>query len=165
MKLVARAVNPPWPGAGSAEVEQLRVIRNECREFMTRSTDFITADMQAKWWSWKSYLVEAFLFSLDDVTVGYGLMSGNPAGHPAGHGALSGGLLPDYRGLGHGKELFQHLISAAHKSGQGPWLEVRETNVPAHKLYTSLGFVETYRKDGIISMTRDFALPREWEQR
>jgi len=33
----------------SAEAENLRVIRNKCREYMTRSTDHITPEQQEEW--------------------------------------------------------------------------------------------------------------------
>ncbi|MEG9490800.1 ribosomal protein S18-alanine N-acetyltransferase [Mannheimia indoligenes] len=56
---------------------------------------------------------------------------------------------PDFQGKGFGKRLLSELILQLQKRGVATlWLEVRESNVVAQKLYDSLGFNEvTVRKN------------------
>ncbi|QLB14134.1 ribosomal-protein-alanine N-acetyltransferase [Mannheimia granulomatis] len=55
---------------------------------------------------------------------------------------------PDFQGKGFGKRLLSELILQLQKQGVATlWLEVRESNIAAQKLYDSLGFNEvTIRK-------------------
>ncbi len=55
-------------------------------------------------------------------------------------------LLPDYHGLGIGKELINAVIVEAKASGRAVELQVLIVN-PAAKLYERIGF-EVYRRDG-----------------
>ena len=51
------------------------------------------------------------------------------------------GVKPNKRGLGYGKKLLSVLLKHAEKRGIGEMtLEVRKSNIPAIKLYESLGF-------------------------
>jgi len=71
-------------------------------------------------------------------------------------------VAPAFQGRGLGKELLQHYVAAAQKLGaMSCWLEVRDSNVGARKLYQSLDFNEvdirrnyyptaTGHEDGII---------------
>ncbi|QIM67874.1 ribosomal-protein-alanine N-acetyltransferase [Mannheimia granulomatis] len=56
---------------------------------------------------------------------------------------------PDFRHQGFGKRLLSELILQLQKRGIATlWLEVRESNIAAQKLYDSLGFNEvTIRKN------------------
>jgi len=52
-------------------------------------------------------------------------------------------IAPDFQGQGLGKQLLEHYISAANTKGATScWLEVRESNIGARKLYEALDFNE-----------------------
>ena len=138
-----------------AEVEQVRQIRNECRAYMTRSTEPIGPAQQIAWWRGLDKNENLLLiFDASGITdgigwttvAGYGLMR-----LIAGKWWLSGGLTREFQGRGLGKDLFGSLIKAAN----GPsWLEVLEHNTRAFKTYQALGFVETGREGSVITMVR-----------
>lgn len=142
----------------------MRQIRNSCREFMTNRTEHIDYIQQRVWWHmldhsrWRCYLYELNLHHLGGpvLDVGYGVIQ--PDRDPdAKRLWLTGGILPDYRGLGFGKQIFRHLIDECFGQGE-VWLEVREDNLRAKKLYYGLGFVPEERTDlqwekpGVIAM-------------
>lgn len=58
-------------------------------------------------------------------------------------------VAPNFQGKGFGKRLLSELILQLQKRGVATlWLEVRESNITAQKLYDSLGFNEvTVRKN------------------
>lgn len=76
-------------------------------------------------------------------------------GEPAGFGLVreekydwvTAGLKKKFRGKGFGRILFSFLSGWSK-----PALEVLETNVPAYRLYRSLGYVEVARQGGTITM-------------
>jgi Acetyltransferase (GNAT) family/Glycosyl transferase family 2 len=70
---------------------------------------------------------------LNDAIVGYGIIL---AAHQE-KSWLTGCLLPEWRGLGFGAQLFTHLIKLAFSE---PWLEVLNTNTRGRALYEKLGF-------------------------
>ena len=127
-------------------VEVLRYIRNSCASYMTRHCDIISIEQQQLWWktinrdTWQIYL-----YWYGNMAVGFGVLRLED-----GKYWVTGGLLENARGHGLGRELFTHLINFVKDD---IWLEVLETNTIAHKLYMKLGFVETGRKDGVITMT------------
>lgn len=71
---------------------------------------------------------------------------------------------PRARGGGLGRELLSYVLEQARTDGlNGVSLEVRASNEPAHRLYASLGFVESGRRrayypggDDAILMDLDF---------
>jgi len=148
MKLEAR------PVTSLVHLEQMRVIRNASREFMTRDQREISVAEQIAWWnaldheSWKCFV---FVVGYDEPgdPVGYGITRS----YQDGSYSVTGALLSEYRGKGLGRQLFQFLVKQAW--GGKCWLEVLETNVRAQKLYESLGFRETKRENGIITMIED----------
>jgi ribosomal protein S18 acetylase RimI-like enzyme len=81
--------------------------------------------------------------------VGYGLVVGD--GEKAW---LTGGLLPEVRGLGLGHELFSHLVRFSEAQDLSPWLEVLETNHAGLHIYRRLGFVERYQRGDTITMEK-----------
>ena len=65
----------------------------------------------------------------------------------------------EYRGLGHGRSLFSHLLKRAIEDGvQAATLEVRESNERARGLYESLGFSVTGRRRRYYPKTDEDAL-------
>lgn len=122
--------------------ECVRLLRNEVRENLTRTSEEITNFAQWQWWNsvdaLKRYIVIVDIATVDEpdpTFAGFGMI------HPIdGHGWLTGALRSQYRGKGHGRALFDHLIRQCQALGIEPWLEVFRDNLPALRLYETLGF-------------------------
>jgi ribosomal protein S18 acetylase RimI-like enzyme len=138
---------------GGDDIETMRLIRNECRGFMTRDRREISCSEQCQWWSTLSHeQVQCYLFQYESVNVGYGVVRAEiSVQHPHGVAWLTGGLLPAYRGRGLGRALFQCLI---HLSSMQPWLEVLRQNERARRLYEELGFRVVWEDGDVLTMTR-----------
>lgn len=122
-----------------AEAEILRTIRNECRSYMTRSTDYITEEQQREWFKtafrkYDLYIAYAIEFGACIVDAGFGVVHKNDDEF-----LLTGGLLPSYRDMGLGKVVFKFLVDQCHKS-LPIRLEVLKENTRALKTYESLNF-------------------------
>jgi ribosomal protein S18 acetylase RimI-like enzyme len=123
-----------------ADAESLRLIRNQCRDFMTRTTDYITKEQQEKWFvnakdKYSLYLAYGIEHGVIVTEAGYGLIHNNTT-----ESLLTGGLLPDYRNRGLGLELFGFLVAEC-RSDLPVRLEVLKTNLRAIKTYNRLNFV------------------------
>lgn len=134
-----------------AEAEILRTIRNDCREFMTRSTDYISAEAQEEWFKtahkkYEMYIVYSVEYGAVAVNAGFGLIHRNENDF-----MLTGGLLVDYRDKGLGKSLFKFLVDQCHKS-LPIRLEVLKTNIRAYKTYEALNFINIGETDKIFIM-------------
>jgi ribosomal protein S18 acetylase RimI-like enzyme len=134
-----------------AEAEILRTIRNECREFMTRSTDYIEPEQQQEWFKtahrkYELYIAYAIEHGVAAVDAGFGVIHKNEYEF-----LLTGGLVPGYRDKGLGKTLFKFLVDQCHKS-LPIRLEVLQSNTRAQKTYESLNFVMTGARDNIYTM-------------
>ena len=79
----------------------------------------------------------------DGTVVGYAGLFLTPDG-----GEITGlAVLPDHRARGLGRALLQTLIDEAERLGLPALrLEVRESNLPARRLYESLGFLVDGRR-------------------
>ncbi|HDR1006589.1 TPA: ribosomal protein S18-alanine N-acetyltransferase [Pasteurella multocida] len=56
-------------------------------------------------------------------------------------------VAPSFQGKGFGKQLLNHLLQQLTEKGISTlWLEVRESNITAQKLYEQLGFNEVDRR-------------------
>ena len=133
-------------------LETLRVIRNECKDFMTRSNAYVNREGQITWFnSIDKNEIKPYLFKVKDTIVGYGLIRVGDSF------LLSGGLLEEFRGQGLGSYLFYSLMEkcALLDKNKPIELEVLITNTRAYSLYRKLGFYETDRNDKIISMKRE----------
>lgn len=134
-----------------SEAEILRKIRNECRSYMTRNTEYITEEQQKEWFKnahkkYELYLVYAIEHGVIVIDAGYGVIHLNENEY-----LLTGGLLSDYRNKGLGKQIFQHLIDNCNK--QIPIrLEVLKTNTRALKTYESLNFIVIGETENIYYM-------------
>jgi len=125
--------------SGKDDVEDLRKIRNECREFMTRKTTEISKIEQDKWYSSIDESTNVYLLWLVEFgsivhPIGYGLIR-----KENGCSLISGGLLESYRGNGYGKTLFKYIMDNVDKDS-GVRLEVLKTNTKAFSIYNNLGF-------------------------
>ena len=141
---------------------RMRIIRNECREFMTRDTSKIGIFRQAKWFI-KTYrplkergVMTAYLGWYNKRAVAYGIVR-----YESDRPLISGGLLKQYRGKGLGRRLFSFLTEKASeengkKKVRSVFLEVLATNRVALSLYEQLGYVRKAVDDGVIHMQKDW---------
>lgn len=135
-----------------SHLEYLRKTRNSSKKFMTRSQDEITSEMQKKWYENLSNNFIPYIFIAAEhgvvfYPVGYGTISieNNTA-------LLTGVIEENMRGKGLGRKLFSSLVDESRKICDSILLEVLITNQTAQKLYKSLGFVEIFRTDKVITM-------------
>ena len=135
-----------------SHLEYLRKTRNYSKQFMTRSQDEITFEMQKKWYenlpnNFIPYIFIAMEHGVVFYPVGYGTISieNNTA-------LLTGVIDENMRGKGLGRKLFSSLVDEGKKICDSVLLEVLITNQVAQNLYKSLGFVEIFRTDKVITM-------------
>lgn len=127
--------------SNKSDVEFLRIIRNDCRNFMTRNTSEITSEQQLKWFESlnsdvKLYLLHKVEMGVISYPIGYGLLRKEDNSI-----LISGGLIESERGKGYGGVLFQYLIENCKKFGNFPIkLEVLKSNIKAFAIYSKLGF-------------------------
>jgi ribosomal protein S18 acetylase RimI-like enzyme len=135
----------------SNEAEMLRVIRNQCKDYMTRNTSVITPEEQLEWFKtaykkYELYIAYAVEYGACIVDAGYGLIHLNEKEY-----MLTGGLVPGYRDKGLGTILFKFLVDNCNK--QIPIrLEVLKDNLRALKTYEKLNFTTTGETDKIFIM-------------
>lgn len=135
----------------AAEAEILRKIRNDCKDYMTRSTSLITYEQQQEWFKtafkkYELYIVYYIEHGVCAVDAGFGVIHLNNEEY-----MLTGGLIPSYRDKGLGSSLFKFLIDNCNK--QLPIrLEVLKTNTRAFKTYEKLGFIIIGENDRIFTM-------------
>jgi RimJ/RimL family protein N-acetyltransferase len=117
-----------------ADAEALRVIRNSCAKTMTGDTRELAWEQQVHWWgSDAQRSMHIWLFD-------------TPAGTPVGFGLIRPvddqwwatlGLLPDWRGCGHGTAIYRHLIASCPAD---LWIDVLLTNVASARAAERAGF-------------------------
>ena len=134
-----------------AEAEILRTIRNKCREYMTRSTDYITPEQQEEWFKtafrkYDLYIAYAIEHGVCIVDAGFGVVHKNEDEF-----LLTGGLVPEYIDKGLGKVIFKFLVDQCHKS-LPIRLEVLKSNTRAFKTYEGLNFKVTGETDKLYYM-------------
>jgi len=136
------------------KLENLRIIRNECREYMTRYNDEISKQQQRQWFdSLDKTKIFPYLF-LENyygaclTFIGYGMIQ-----LENGVSSLSAGLSKNNQGMGLGKILFENLIEKSKEMNCASIeLEVLKTNIRAYKLYEKLGFKVANENDNIYHM-------------
>ena len=80
---------------------------------------------------------------------GTGVLAGYAIAHVGGDEGeiLNLGVAPAYRGRGLGRALVERMLAELRGRGaRAVYLEVRESNVVARRLYESLGFAEVARR-------------------
>lgn len=133
----------------------LRNIRNQCKDFMTRDTSYISEEQQKRWFAnlseeTKIYILYSVEFGVISSPVGYGLIR-----KEGDFSVVSGGLIESCRGKGYGKVLFEYLIKNIEKESPIR-LEVLKTNTRAFVIYNNLGF-RVLKDDGeIITMEYNY---------
>lgn len=124
------------------EAQVLRNIRNQCKDYMTRDTSYISVEQQKRWFSslseknqdYKIYLLYEVENGVICSAIGYGLIR-----KESGYSLISGGLIESCRGKGYGSTLFDYLIKNVDK-GSDIKLEVLKNNTRAFVIYNRLGF-------------------------
>ena len=118
--------------------EALRVLRNECAEWMTRDTAQITPDQQAVFFREKiaGGLVEGFLMLDGAEPVAYGVLVPDDEGRVWS----STGVKASRRGQGLGRAATIENIKRAHARGVPIWAEVRTDNVGQQRICRTVGY-------------------------
>lgn len=135
----------------------LRGIRNQCREFMTRDTSYISEEQQKRWYNnlkpdFKIFLLYSVEFGVISSPVGYGLI--REEGEVS---LISGGLIESERGKGYGSVLFNYLIK--NVNNKNIKLEVLKSNTRAFVIYNNLGFRVIDDDGEIITMEYSYDSP------
>lgn len=138
------------------EAELLRLIRNQCREYMTRNTEIITQEQQKAWFKtaydkYDLFLVYAIEYGASVTFAGYGVIHKNLS-----ESLVTGGLLPEYRNRGLGHDLFKFLTDTSVKRKLPVKLEVLKSNQRAFKVYEKLGYTVYDETDKIFKMEYNY---------
>lgn len=132
------------------EAEELRVLRNECAEWMTKDTSQISPERQAEFFRSKIVpgAIEGFLMYSDDEAVAYGLLIWDGEGRAWS----STGVKISARGRGFGKTVTVENVRRAHAHGVPMWAEVRADNAGQQKICRSIGYeiTDTFTRDGLV---------------
>lgn len=133
----------------------LRNIRNQCKDFMTRDTSYISEEQQKRWFAnlspeTKIYILYLVEFGVISSPIGYGLIR-----KEGDFSVVSGGLIDSCRGKGYGKVLFEYLIKNAEKEFPIR-LEVLKSNTRAFVIYNNLGFRVLNDNGEIITMEYNY---------
>jgi ribosomal protein S18 acetylase RimI-like enzyme len=121
---------------GKAEV--LRVLRNECAEWMTRDTGQITPRRQREFYRDKiaTGKVDGFIAFDGGEAVGYGLLVWDEEGRAWS----STGVKASARGRGYGRAVTVENIRRAHARGVPIWAEVRQDNIGQQRICRTVGY-------------------------
>jgi len=138
------------PTAGLRDALKMRIVRNECRGFMTGNSSKIGLFRQVFWWYRRPRGIRPYVIVNDSGDViGYALMKVDGR-----HAWLTAGLLSESRGFGIGTNVFRALCHVAGLFGLIPALEVFESNAPGRAVYAKLGFKEVHRNGPVITMEK-----------
>jgi len=140
--------------------EALRVLRNQCAEWMTRDTSPISPERQERFYREKIATgdVEGFLLLADGKPVAYGLL----AWDGQGRAWSSTGVAADRRGEGFGRIITIENARRAHAQGVPVWAEVRTDNAGQQKICRTIGYhwVESVvRPEMTVDVMRCDSLP------
>lgn len=143
--------------SGVRQALAVATVRNTCRRYMTNDRSWISPIRQIRWWrnARKDPSLHLFLMRVDGWDVGYGIVATKN-----GEIWVSGGLIDEERGKGHGRWLFEELTKVGARMGssaslaEGPvYLEVFRANIRAQALYESLGYqFIRWRNPGVAVM-------------
>jgi hypothetical protein len=133
-----------------ARAEELRVLRNECAEWMTKDTSYITPSRQETFYREKiaTGKTGGFLACDGPDPVAYGLLVWDGQGRPWS----STGVAVARRGEGLGWVITVENVKRAHGHGVPIWAEVRRDNAAQQKICLSIGYqvVESFDRDGVF---------------
>ena len=143
-----------WEVRTSEQVEALRQIRNECREWMTHDQSEITPEQQKEWWRRiDPNNTFAFLFTegYNKDFLGFCLLR-----REDGRLFTTYGLRKEVRGRRLGYELVEQATLACQEDAYADQLE---GNIAVWKAHKAAGWIECYRKNGLIHMYRPWPQP------
>ena len=133
-----------------AHAEDLRVLRNECAEWMTRDTSQITPQQQAEFFREKiaTGKIEGFLMTDGAEPVAYGLLVWDEQGRAWS----STGVKASRRGEGLGRAVTVENVRRAHARGVPIWAEVRADNAPQQAICRAIGYyvTEAFGRPGAV---------------
>lgn len=140
-----------WSVRTPEQFEELRRIRNECRESMTRHTEEISLAGQAEFARWVAEPDSGywpFLFSVrEDQPFGYcGFMLLRRVDSRMW---VTYGIDEAHRGKGLAKLIYQYALDACQENA---YAEVRETNKASLHVHDDMGWIKTGTKDGIVQL-------------
>jgi ribosomal protein S18 acetylase RimI-like enzyme len=131
------------------KAEELRVLRNECAEWMTNDTSQITPERQRQFFVEKiaTGKVEGFLMRAGSQPVAYGLLVWDEQGRAWS----STGVSVNQRGQGYGWTVTIENVRRAHAHGVPMWAEVRRDNAGQQKICHRVGYhvTGTIERDGV----------------
>jgi glycosyltransferase involved in cell wall biosynthesis len=147
-----------WSVRSPEQFEALRILRNECRESMTRHKEEISLAEQAEWAKWVKTPDSGywpFLFSIRDdqpfAYVGFMLLR-----LIDGKMWVTYGIGNKFRGKGLAKPIFRFALDAC----MGPaYAEVGEQNKASLHLHQEMGWVNTGYANGIIQLEHEYPAP------
>lgn len=131
------------PVVGGVDAEMLRVLRNQCREWMTGNTDVIEYEDQQRWFAgirprdWRIFLyLDTPWPNVTDTfdAVAYGLLR-----LEGERWWLSFGVTEGRRGQGIGRQVAQHLLRCDVASEV--WADVSYDNEASMRALMAAGFV------------------------
>jgi GNAT superfamily N-acetyltransferase len=139
---------------------RMRNVRNRVRVFLTHNRKYISVTQQARWYlsEYKPRYLNQTMFAYlmwykpsfgRSRVIGYGMTRETSPNS----WTVTGALLPEGRGLGLGKALFNFLTTkAVEKAGPDGevWLDVHYDNFIARHLYGTLGYEEVAGPDSTI---------------
>jgi glycosyltransferase involved in cell wall biosynthesis len=143
-----------WSVRSPEQFEALRVLRNECRETMTRNRDEITPAQQEGFAKMvagsESYW--PFLFSIrEEIPFAYcGWMLLRREGEKM---LVSYGLGESFRGRGLAKQIFQFALDGCQ---QDAYAEVLETNSASLHIHREMGWVSEESKNGVVYLKHEY---------
>lgn len=129
--------------------------RNEVRSYLTHNTDEISPEQQLDWYR-NSYIpgrtrgkIFGYVLRQQLTPIGYGLITERDELM-----WVSGGVSQQYRGKGLGEAVFHFLTEQIHDElgHSGAFLDVREDNIPAQRLYEKLGYAAIGHVNGLVQM-------------
>ena len=123
-----------YPVLSQDDVEELRVIRNSGRQWMTRDTSEIAPEQQRAWWEHLDHAgTKVYLFRIAETSIGYGLIR-----LERGRVWCSLAVLPRYQGHGYGTQIYQYL--ALSQPQWDVYAEILADNTPSIRACLSAGF-------------------------
>lgn len=134
------------------KAEELRILRNECAEWMTRNTSQISAQAQRifYWQKLATGKIEGFLMYDAGCPLAYGLLIWDEK--VFGCAWSSTGVKAAERGKGYGKAVTVENARRAHVQGVPMWAEVRRDNTGQQKICLSVGYhvTDTFNRGSLI---------------
>lgn len=122
------------------DAEQIRLIRNEGRIWMTRDTSEISAEQQQVWWAERDPQT-CWIWLLVDggITVGYGMLR-----LEADQWWCSVAVLPEHWSKGYGTKIYKYL---ALRNEQSTWAEILADNPRSIKAALRAGYQLAWMTD------------------